>query len=174
MVLPAHPLFDAGWDQSPFPLTRSLLQVSSASPASVPPLPCSAYEVIPEFLTLTPLGQNFPLDVFRVRSVGPEQLTSFIKVMSDESLPEGPCFLNLFFKSGATFAESDPCSFYGLCPDVHSPFLPLLILLNLITCWLGNILNTSLKTKNKSIVHRRNGGKMSIGKHRVESIERWS
>lgn len=166
MILPAHPLFDAGWDQGPFPLTRSPLQDSSASPASVPPLPCSALWGHSRISNTNWIGEEFPLRRIQSKVSGPRATHIFHQSHKRREPPRRSLFFNPI--AGTTFAESDPCSFFGLCLDVHAPFLPLLILLNLITCRLGNILNTSLKTKNKSIVHRRNGGRMSIVKHREE------
>lgn len=58
--------------------------------SSVPPLPSSAKEVIPEFVTLTSLRQNFPEGFFRVRSLGSEWFTSFIIVLSHETIQKNP------------------------------------------------------------------------------------
>ena len=50
MVLPAHPLLHIEGNQGPFLLIQVSLLDSSALPASISLLPCSASEVIPEFL----------------------------------------------------------------------------------------------------------------------------
>lgn len=112
------------------------------------------------------IGEEFPLRRIQSKVSGLRVTHIFHHSHKWREPPRRSLFFNPI--AGTTFAESNPCSFFGLCLDVHAPFLPLLILLNLITCRLGNILNTSLKTKNKSIVHRRNGGRMNIVKHREE------
>lgn len=137
------------------PFIQSPLLDSSALLVSVLPLPCSANEVSPEFLTLTELGQDLPWGIFRVRSVGPEWPTSLITVISGENLPEDPSSLTLlpvllWLNLTHTFLS-------GLCLDMHVPLPAPLILLNLTTCQLGSILNTSSKTENKSTARWSNG-----------------
>lgn len=106
-------------------------------------LPFSANEVIPEFLTLTWLGQTFPVGIFTVSSVGWEWPTSFITVKSDESLSEDysltPLPVILVLNLTHTLSLD--------CLDVHVPLPVPTNLAESDHCLLRNVSNTSSKTK---------------------------
>lgn len=135
--------------------------------ASVPPLPCSASEVVPELLTLTWLGPNFPFTPLQGKVGGPRVTHIFPHSHKQWEPPRR--FRSLHPIAATTFADSDPHPFSGLCLAAHGP-LPAptnLAEFDHLPTWK----HLEHKFKDKNVRALCMGGMektMSVGKHREE------